>query len=259
MMDRGVELISVSDGFKSTFLNPSSIAMMGIQYEFENKTRYQRTFGQREDAVRKGKHSGGRVPFGYIKNEHHYLEIDPIAAPIVRKIFDEFLSGEEITEIARKFEKNGYRRGEKEITYYDVSRILKNKIYTGHIYLQTLEQKHNGPEKVRKATIVSDYRHPAIILDEEYEIVQKRLNARLIQKRKKHFHLLSKILYCFHCDQQMIPQVGDETYFCRGSHKTSSCKRIKKAEVEHKVLQHFLDLAKDKQEEHSKQMSFKLR
>ena len=63
----------------------------------------------KQSTFKSGKYVGCYAPIGYRKSpaDKHILEIDPMTAPIVRRIFDMRLQGDSFREIARTLNEGG--------------------------------------------------------------------------------------------------------------------------------------------------------
>lgn len=119
-------------------------------------------------------------PYGYRKNENGELVIDPEAAIIVRRIFEEYLGGKGSYTIAKELEQAGIPtvRDGKEWLDSTVKGILQNCVYEGDLLLQKtfskevipFDRKHNHGE-LPQYLITDD--HEPIISREEAEAVRR--------------------------------------------------------------------------------------
>ena len=115
-------------------------------------------------------------------------EIDPEQARTVRKIYDLYLDGKGVRAIKYELEKLGYKTAEGNCNWHDanISRILQNPFYTGKIRYHVqyvpdfLEQKKiNNLGELEKE--YADGSHEAIISQEDFDKVQRGLNARRME------------------------------------------------------------------------------
>ena len=193
--DCNVRFIAVTDGV-DTLKNPDDLVM-----PIKNvvNAQYARECGRKTKAARialakDGKYIGSRPPYGYMKDpaDRHHLIPDPETAPIVKRIYSMYCSGEGIKRIASML------RGEKILTpqaysgfssskdagwrrEYDwhvttVKAILTNEEYTGCI-INCKEQVRGSVKKKREITpeesrIVIRGTHEAIITEEQFELAQ---------------------------------------------------------------------------------------
>lgn len=107
-------------------------------------------------------YNGGNIPLGYKVVDKHFV-LDEVYAPIIKKIFVDYVDGKKATDISRWLEENGYK------TYgrMNILRIIKNERYTGK-YIYTLNGKR----------IVIDGGLPRIISDELFQQAQQERHTR---------------------------------------------------------------------------------
>ena len=78
----------------------------------------------------------GAIPFGYRRTKDYTLELDPDRAPLVKEIYDRFLSGWKIIDIANDLNRRGITTASgKPWGRNSFHRMLSNERYTGvYIY-----------------------------------------------------------------------------------------------------------------------------
>lgn len=119
---------------------------------------------------------------GYRKTNDGKLEIVEEQAKIVRRIFEEFLSGKNFYQIAKGLEKDGILTGAGNSKWYPnkVKQILQNEKYIGDAHLgkytttnvyDNIVKENNG---ITESYYVKDG-HPAIISREDFVKVQEKL------------------------------------------------------------------------------------
>ena len=169
-----------------------------------------------------GKWVGGIPPFGYKVNENNknQLIIDEVEAPIVKRIYNLFLSGKRINEIVNILNKdntptfsttrnrNFIRSGNGGNIYgtwcsTSVKKVLKNRLYTGDLIQnrrQRLSYKYrkiiNNPES---DWIIVENTHEAIIDKDTFNKVQSLLPKQNQRTDKKELFLLDGLLKCADC------------------------------------------------------------
>lgn len=175
-----------------------------------------------------GKHTSSSVPYGYLKSEDdkNLWVIDPIAAPIVRRIYQMTLEGKGPYQIAQILSdehievpayyhqklgiglwktreiKNPYTWGSSTIVH-----ILSNPSYLGH----TVNYRTRKHFKDKKSHYVSpdqwtiiENTHEPIIDQETYDNVQRlRKNIRRYPNGWGEVHPLSGLLFCADCGSVM--------------------------------------------------------
>src|SRR3989338_6822346 len=269
LLNLGDELSTYGVGFKSAtepFDTTNSAGKLMFQQlgsfaEFERNRIAERVFPGMVKGVQRGNWQGARyAPYGYryIK-ERKLLEIDEEETKVVKLIYTMFLCDKSIRSITEYLTRKGYRNRKGNIFSTKlIGDILKNKIYTGklvwnaHFYDKTQKTKKgykyvkNPPEKV----IISQGKHQPIISEEDFELVQEKLKARRVERRKKvSDYPLSGILYCAKCNHKYLgissisnhrTGVKKRWYRCMGPYRSFiKCKNksVKAQEIESEVAE----------------------
>lgn len=210
------------------------------------------------------------VAYGYKKAEKdkHKIEIDPVAAGIVKDIFRLKLQGMSQDGIANYLNdrgvlspyeyklsngshyETGFRQKEQaEWSSVTVRRILENEMYIGNL----VQGKRTTPNHKIKQTYLKpeddwikvEKNHESIISDRDFEIVQRLLgmDTRTSPDQDK-VYLLSGIAVCGDCGAPMtrkVSTVGGKKYsyyICSNHKETKNCSshRIPEKELEYTVL-----------------------
>jgi len=182
--------------------------------QFERELISERTISTLEQRAKEGKWHGGWIPFGYDYDfENQKLVVNKKEAEGVKLIFKRFLEGKRLCEIKEEINARGFRNKtriiktrkgtEKEIggtkmDEDDVTRILKNPIYSGIIRYE--ERDYKG-------------KHESIITEKIFREVEKIRNKKktkeeispLLERKDEHIHLLKGILRCGDCGYMMTP------------------------------------------------------
>lgn len=219
----GTDFVSMSENFDTS--TPFGRAMIGILAVFAQLEREQikerMTMGK-EARAKDGKWGGGLVPIGYDYNkERDLLEINEYEAMQIRELFDLFLKGIPLREIARIFTDKGYTHKYGEWESYRLRKILLNRDYLGYIKFRDTYYKAN---------------HTPIISEEIFEQAQILLKQRYDQylelnhRKGKQTTYLGGMLYCKHCGGKYTKTRGGSKpygpiiyYSCY-----SRCKKVKK-------------------------------
>jgi site-specific DNA recombinase len=69
------------------------LQMLGVFAEFEHATIVDRVTSGIERRAREGRWPNGRIPFGYVRDEHKLLVADERTAPVIRRIFKWYAAG----------------------------------------------------------------------------------------------------------------------------------------------------------------------
>ena len=185
-----------------------------------------------------GKFIGSFPSYGYLKdpNDHHKLIIDEDTAPIVRMIFEDFISGCSIMGIAKKLNAMGipnpsaYKRlkdyryrhpaGEKNDGLWpdsSVRRILRNEMYIGNMVQgknTTISYKIKQCRAVNKEDWIRvTGTHEAIIDPDTFAMAQSLFNRNIRKSTKSDDVLLfSGLVRCGHCGRIMSKKTNRHSY-----------------------------------------------
>lgn len=211
---------------------------LGSFAEFERNRIKERVFPGMVKGVEKGNWQGARYsPYGYSYNKldpEKKLRVVKEEADIVKMIYMMYLSGQSTQQIAGYLYRKGYktRSGGKFNTKL-ICDILKNQVYLGNLvwneYHYNKKQKtlkgykyvRNEPSKV----IIAKGKHEAIISQEDFDAVQKKLElARkgVVRKCNSNDYPLTGILLCARCGNRFQGCVNTAT---RENKKTKTKRR----------------------------------
>lgn len=175
--------------------------------------------GIHESAL-KGKAYGSNVPFGLRLKEDRTLEPDPETAPVVKKIFEKYINGENAADICRWLNSCGYRTSTgKEFNKNSLPRILNNKKYIG-VY--------------EAAGVILEDKIEPIISKELFYLAKHEMDKKKKRKTSRvntADYLLSGKLFCGHCGSAMQGVSGTSKtgrayyyYACPGK-KKKTCEK----------------------------------
>lgn len=193
----GVKVVSatelIADGPEGIMME-SILEGMNEYYSAELSVKIRR--GLMENAL-KGKFVSSTAPIGYVIDEEHYLQIDPLKAPFVREAFQKYADGATMKEIQDWLNEHHVTssRG-KPITFNTVQLMLNNRRYIG-------EYHYNE--------IVVPGGHPAIVDEDLFNRVQERLavNKKAPARHKaEDDYLLTTKLFCGNCGAMMRGECG---------------------------------------------------
>ena len=169
------------------------------------------TRGMREAASR-GFFPGSKAPFGYTRvkvsdgvKERPSLEVDPVAAPIVREIFASSRLGNGLAEICKELNGRGTTNRGRRWQQNNVHYLLTNEAYTGTAVWGVKSKDEKNPEPVRVENA-----WPALVSRELFDLVQQGLHQRAptVQRpaRVGSQYLLSGLLRCGVCGKPYSAQ-----------------------------------------------------
>ena len=205
----------------------------------------QKTIRGKKESIRKGKHATGSVLYGYKLDQNKHYEIDENIAPVIRKIFNDYVSGKTPTEIARSLNNAGIKTRVGNIwSPAKIHHVFKNKKYAG-VY--------------ECFGVQSNTAIPAIVDLETFEAAQRRAMINQGGKFKaKTKYLLSGKIKCGICgtamcgNNVMINKKKDKRiyYYTCNSHKslgkrTCTAKSIRRDLVEKLVIENTMSIVLD--------------
>jgi len=142
-----------------------------------------------------------KARLGYRNNpETHQIEIDPGKAPIVRKMFEWYSTGNySLAKIREKVIGEGlvYCKSQPKISKSQVERTLKNPIYYGDF-------RWKG--KIYKG------RHQPIISKDLFDQVQEALDDHNKPKGRKRNFAFTGLLKCGHCGCSITAEIQNNRY-----------------------------------------------
>lgn len=202
--------------------------------------------------------------YGYLKSpeDKRAWIPDPVAAPVVRHIFEHFLEGKGPTEIARILNEEGiptpsqHKRelgsarqlwnSERTDNFWSqstVARILCDERYTGKLVagkttLSELGNIHSAKPLAKEDWIVVPGMFEAIISQEMFDTAQKQ--AETLRRPREPCKVERRIFYrklkCAHCGSALMRrEISKGIYYtCEGRawNSTDSCKKIRLFETE---------------------------
>ena len=186
---------------------------------------------QQRQAMKDGKYVGARTPYGYLKapDDCHQLIIDPVAAEVVKTMFQWAAEGDGLNTIAVRLNEAGvlspshYKKKLGEITHENligngnwqtrtVAKILRAEVYAGDL-VQGISKVIDHKQVRASAdewTVVRDT-HEAIVSRELFDAVQKALDRAAQQAKDREIHswspnLLRGKIFCAHCGHSLHRQ-----------------------------------------------------
>ena len=190
----------------------------------------------------------GAVPLGYRKRPDMMLEPDPVTAPYVRFVFENYAAGVPLTDIVRRLNADGaHGSSGKPFTKASFQNTLHNPVYIGTY--------HWGD-------VTIDNVIPPLIDNDIFERVQKmteRYKKTPARAKAKEIYILSGKLFCGICGAPMIGESGKSHtgtvhyyYTCAAHKKPAAAGQPKcpkrperKADIETAVIRYIRNLLTD--------------
>ena len=231
-LEWGIRFIGVADNADSDSESYSTMRLFTSAYNEmyvkDISAKIRRTLAYKRE---QGQFIGSFAPYGYQidSNNKHHLIIDEETAPVVRLIFDMYVSGEGYRRIVQRLNDEGivspneYKRqkGSKYVnanadssnakglwTQSTVARILVNEMYTGTLVQgksHHISYKNKKRKKVEQAEWIRiPDAHEAIIDAETWSRTQERLSSHSrVGKRSQELSPLSGKVRCACCGRPM--------------------------------------------------------
>ena len=240
LKDTGTLLVLADDNDVINYLDGNDAFKSGAKQligELELSTTKTRLKRGTVQSAKKGNWVGKKAPVGYEYNqETKRLQIND-DAPVVREMFEMYISGLSTVEITHEFNtKNvlAYHKGKGgemipvNWSKSTVARMLKNMAYVGHtVYGKTKVQKIMGKRKQIEVPedeqIIFKNSHKGIITQEMWDKTQSIMNKkRTLPPALKHSkHTFSGLVRCAKCGAvHTFEKATSQT----GRFRISSCK-----------------------------------
>ena len=218
----GIEVISISEQLgedKTSILIEALIEAMDEYYSINLAEEVRR--GMTEKAQR------GEVvstpPFGYDVKDNVFVP-NPETAPIVKMIFNKYLSGRGCLEIAKELNTMGIRtKYGNKWENRGVEYVLRNVVYTGKLTSTPVKSKTRDYKN--EATIITQGKHEPIIEQEIFDKVQEMIleKKKLFPKHSRQSSnefMLKGFLKCSNCGGALVYALNDRVQCNRYSKGT---------------------------------------
>ncbi len=274
--ERNIRYIALNDSI-DTFANNSNNDMSPFKsvindlYAKDISKKVRTAFRTK---VERGEFIGAYAPYGYIKdpNNRSSFIIDEETEPIVKRIFDMYVSGNGYISIAKALNREEIKSPalrKKEIcTNYNLSRakyglwtgetirkILMNQVYIGNMVQHKTEKINYKTKKFKtidsNLQVVVENTHKPIIEIDTFNLVQQIMEAKPVYRQDKNneSHLLSGILYCGLCGNKMTfskNSKGTSYLICSKYKRFSGCQRngINEKKLDKEIISRLKTIAK---------------
>ena len=224
----GCRFIALNDGVDTIRKNNEMLVILkNVMNDLYARDTSNKIKAVKLSTFKAGKYVGCYAPLGYRKSaaDKHILEIDPVTAPVMRRIFDLRLQGYGFRKIAlqlnaekvpspRTFyymaEGRENRRGETECwNDVTVKTILRNEVYLGHMVQNktgTVSYKnHKQVSKPESEWIRVENTHEPLISQDVWDAVQRMDNhpSRGRSGKSGSVSLFAGLLRCMDCGASM--------------------------------------------------------
>ena len=209
---KGIRVVSITEQAEDNATGRLLEGIIESVDEYYSENLGQEVVRGMREAASRGFFLGSKAPFGYTRikvsdevKERPTLEVDPVAAPIVKEIFESSRRGNGLAEICKELNGRGItnkgKRWQKNVIHY----LLTNEAYTGTAVwgVKSKDEKAGEPVRVENAW-------PALVSRELFETVQQGLHHRAPAVarpgRVGRQYLLSGLLSCGVCGKSYSAQ-----------------------------------------------------
>ena len=226
----GVRFISINDGYDSDDYKGTTggleVVMRSIIYAAYSKDLSIKTTSAKVQMMKQGKYVGGYAPYGYVLHPtiRNKLAVDPDAAEVIRRVFNEALDGRNTSQIARGLNEDGvptpgqyfrqkhpdkkkFSKMSDKISWETVMvyKIIRNPVYVGTLVSRKMKSCGVGSRKQKVCDpIIVDGTHEAIVTKEEFELAQNVIRGgEKTPSRKQHDYPLKGLVRCGNCKRSM--------------------------------------------------------
>lgn len=260
----GVRMISVNDRYDSDnnigYTAGMDVAFKNLIYDYYSKDLSKKV----KSAMHIKQKNGGYVSsclYGYkvLPQEKHKMVLDPQTAPVVRRVFEEIISGKSSSQVARELNADGIptpleykgikrkNQSDKKTlwTHHRILEMLGNIKYTGCMVNHTCESiriRDKAAYRVPKEEwIIHENAHEAIVSKEEFEAAREALRKVSSYKRKSEREVFP--FYCANCGRKLRKTFGNDVRFsCMTPYwneDETSCKEVQwdKTRIEKVILE----------------------
>ena len=229
----GVRFISINDGYDSDDYKGTTggleVVMRSIIYAAYSKDLSVKMTTAKIQMMKQGKYVGGYAPYGYVLHPEirNKIKLDPEAAEVVRRVFDEALKGRNTSQIALSLnddniptpgqyfkgkhpDKKKYSRMSEKISWTAsmVYKILTSYVYTGATVGHKRKSGGVGSRKTisqkKEDWIIVEGMHEAIVSKEEFELAQAVIRGgKKNPKRNLRYYPLKGLVCCGNCKRAL--------------------------------------------------------
>ena len=184
----------------------------------------------------------GQTVYGLRKGPDGRFELDPARAPIVRRIFEEYVAGRRAKDICDRLNAEGYRTAlGNPFNKNSIRNILHNEKYCGVYTYADIRDEHGIPPIVTRQ-----------MYDDAQRMLDRRHRAPAAKASDGGFLLTGK-LYCGECESPMTADGGTSKtgrvysyYICNGRRRHKcDMPRVPKDWIEDVIVRELVQLIQD--------------
>ncbi|MFS0637943.1 recombinase family protein [Mesobacillus foraminis] len=260
--DHGIHIVCLDNSINTIEGNSQNFGLYAWLYENESANSSRRNKQAKRAKARRGMFVGSHPPYGY-RLENGVLYIKSNETPtIVRRIFQEYLSGKGMDTIAKNLTAEqiptpaqaANKANASDLWHSStIKGILSNRHYIGDLVQKRSETISVTSSKRRKTSeqeyIIKENAHEAIITKEIFATVQAMMANRTRTGTAPQKHLFTNFLYCEECNKGMWYKANQKGYRCGGNikHGTHFCQSkvaVREKELKNVILEDLKELFK---------------
>ena len=174
----------------------------------------QRLRHMNHERMKRGEYIAGLVPYGFVMNADKQLVVVDEEAEVIRKIFQDYLSGVSMRDIAEELERLQISRPrtEKKWSYLAIRYILSNEKYVGDTLFQKTYKTETLPFRKKynygeKPQYYVEHTHTGIISREVFDSAQNLIQShagKTAGRSKNAPYPLTRKIRCSECGSYYI-------------------------------------------------------
>jgi len=270
LRDNGIRLIAVAENIDTAKGEDDFMPFRNLFAEWHARDTSRKIRAINEARTKDGKRVSGAIPYGYLHDpqDRQIWILDEQAAPIVKRMFRGVIEGKTVSQLAEEFTaenlptpathwtkigagmKNKPNANPTRWAASTIIAILKKEEYMGWKVLNKTKKdsyktkkRESNPDKLTFKNA-----HPAIVAEEEWEVVQRlRETRRLPERIGGAPNPLTGILFCHDCGHKMYHKQGrtgrpnqpHQEYVCssyRHYSRSCTCHYIRVSVIEELIL-----------------------
>lgn len=261
---KGVRYIAINDAYDSENPNTDIAPFKNILNEMYARDISRKIRSAFSAHMRAGAYVAAFAPYGYQKDpaDKHHLIVDERSGAIVKGIFQQAADGCLPGEIAKLLNRGGipspavYRcmtHGGLDVREYSerqewtnatISKMLRNIVYCGHTAQgKTTKVSFKSSltiDNPQDQWIIVKNTHEALVSEELFDIVKRRITARTHKKQGKFSNLFSGLAKCADCGHCMSAtgtrKKGSPANLVCGSYKLCGSSKCSNHFIDYNVL-----------------------
>ena len=226
--ENDIRYIAINDSIDTINDDNDMTAFHHVLNEIYPKQVSKKVRQVKRKSAEQGMFMGSQAPYGYKKSpeDKHILIIDDEAALVIRRLFNEFASGDTARQIADRL--NEEKVDSPRFYHYEkmgrvnplteeknvwgsatVLQLLRNQVYIGNMVQGKRKTVSFKTKKMRQVSpdnwIVVENTHEPIVERELWDKVHSRMrtNSRVAKTKEKTVGMFAGILRCADCDSPL--------------------------------------------------------